>query len=799
MIKKRLDDEAWLKRSEEVKKAGNSVVFLEGEELSTKIGTGSKKDSHLLAFGINSPIADFSTSETPTQSFEGQALINSVTANEGFSFVAHPFLRDYPWFENWPQASGFSGLEILDTSRKIPKEDEPELARWNGFLQQSATLNSSTFVSALGGADFHALAYDLLDPSVVESLNLNGLLPFIPQPLYEWIYPEGFVAKDFQPITYLHIEGRLTSDSAESALLAGRAVSSIRGSFINLEISQPGGSVVGVGEALAIDPGKDLNLTVSWKGLDGFNLNKMKLVAVNGSTTGIIATEEIKPTEREGQRTITLKPGDAAYPQSATFIRVEAFFTGSLEKMDWATTNPILVSPQGEIGADSVTALVFDTSGSMGQTWQGGVKIESAQKAGTYLVQMIDSENKASQLNHQVAIASFSNSASLLEGLTNAISNALSAVSRLAPQDQTNLGEGLVIAMTELQKAAPGKQRIIILLSDGMNNTGYTNQQILVDLAPRAKQLGIRVYTVGFGEQGSSGNQGIDELFLQQIASSTGGSYQYAGSGYDLSNVYVALRQRSLGFQVLNQSGQIRQGEVLPIQPFAILGQKDLFVSLNWPGSTVSLQLIDPQGIPVDDQYPGASITAGPPTYVIVRNAENGVWHASVIGKEVPGASEPFEVMVSQRAAATIPSNSTAQILILVLLLSGCGAILFLFLRKRPSPIPVPAAITAGGGSWTLVWHDPNGEVHQTDLSTGALSIGRLPSCSVSFPSDQTMSRTHLRIVLTQQGPRIIDMQSKNGTFVNEGKTRDKLLRHGDRIHAGKQSFTLYFHQPRRP
>src|SRR5204863_8832144 len=69
--------------------------------------------------------------------------------------------------------------------------------------------------------------------------------------------------------------------------------------------------------------------------------------------------------------------------------------------------------------------------------------------------------------------------------------------------------------------------------------------------AARARQAGVKVYTVGIGQRGRTarlddGNRvGLDEATLQRIAATTGGEYSYAAEAAQLEQIY-----KNLGSQV---------------------------------------------------------------------------------------------------------------------------------------------------------------------------------------------------------------------------------------------------------
>lgn len=103
-------------------------------------------------------------------------------------------------------------------------------------------------------------------------------------------------------------------------------------------------------------------------------------------------------------------------------------------------------------------------------------------------------------------------------------------------EDGTAIGDGLVSAINRI-KEGKAKSKSIILLTDGSNNTGIVAPQTAADIA---RELGIRVYTIGIGKNGEADYPQInafgrveyvkmpviiDEASLQNIADVTGGRY----------------------------------------------------------------------------------------------------------------------------------------------------------------------------------------------------------------------------------------------------------------------------------
>ena len=120
-------------------------------------------------------------------------------------------------------------------------------------------------------------------------------------------------------------------------------------------------------------------------------------------------------------------------------------------------------------------------------------------------------------------------------------------------QDGTAIGLGLANAVSRI-KDSQAKSKVIILLTDGVNNTGEIAP---VTAAEIAKTFGIRVYTIGVGTQGEApypiptafGIQyqnipvEIDEQVLKQIASTTGGQYFRATDNASLKEIYSEIDQ----------------------------------------------------------------------------------------------------------------------------------------------------------------------------------------------------------------------------------------------------------------
>ena len=114
--------------------------------------------------------------------------------------------------------------------------------------------------------------------------------------------------------------------------------------------------------------------------------------------------------------------------------------------------------------------------------------------------------------------------------------------------DGTAIGDGIMNAILRL-KESQAKSKVIILLTDGVNNSGNISPQTAAEIA---KKYGIRIYTIGIGKNGMAPYPlptggtvmlpvEIDEPTMNKISQETGGRYFRAQKNADLSAVYADI------------------------------------------------------------------------------------------------------------------------------------------------------------------------------------------------------------------------------------------------------------------
>ncbi|NBL65420.1 VWA domain-containing protein [Flavobacterium sp. NST-5] len=122
-------------------------------------------------------------------------------------------------------------------------------------------------------------------------------------------------------------------------------------------------------------------------------------------------------------------------------------------------------------------------------------------------------------------------------------------------QDGTGIGMGLATAVNRL-KDSKAKSKVIILLTDGVNNSGFIDPRMASEIA---KEYGIKVYTIGIGTTGMAESPyaiapngdfiyrmmpvEIDEQLMREIARNTDGKYFRAKNNQSLKQIYEEINK----------------------------------------------------------------------------------------------------------------------------------------------------------------------------------------------------------------------------------------------------------------
>ncbi len=183
-------------------------------------------------------------------------------------------------------------------------------------------------------------------------------------------------------------------------------------------------------------------------------------------------------------------------------------------------------APQGDraLARPCAVALVVDVSGSMNDAG----KITAVQDGLRAFVDRLRADD-------EVALITFSTEAQVVERRRRRGDGRwlLDAIDRLTPGGNTNLHAGLMAGLRELAtRDAAERDRRVVLLTDGIANTGVTEPERIVADALRSAEDTIDVSTIGVGEN-------LDVALLQRLADGCRGLFHCVADATDVQKVFV--------------------------------------------------------------------------------------------------------------------------------------------------------------------------------------------------------------------------------------------------------------------
>jgi len=170
-------------------------------------------------------------------------------------------------------------------------------------------------------------------------------------------------------------------------------------------------------------------------------------------------------------------------------------------------------------------SLVIDNSGSM-----SGGKMEFVKNALiAFIKELEDGTNLSIIVFNSVAEIRQKNLT-----LTNDRSAIHQVIHHIYPSGSTNINSGMLLGYEEIMKAhKPGMNSRLILLTDGMTNTGEVNHEIILANSKKFNDEGIEISTIGVG-------QSIDFDLLRSLAENGRGSNHFIGdSEKDIQKVFI--------------------------------------------------------------------------------------------------------------------------------------------------------------------------------------------------------------------------------------------------------------------
>lgn len=208
----------------------------------------------------------------------------------------------------------------------------------------------------------------------------------------------------------------------------------------------------------------------------------------------------------------------------------------------FALSDPFIVLPHKGEGVNVVLAL--DVSGSMKAPDYKPNRMEAAKRSAKIFVDSLLPTDRA-------GIVIFSEGATTQSFLTKSRERTVSNLASIRVQEgKTAIGDGLALAI-DMVTSVESRKKVVILLSDGVNNAGIVSPAEGVSFA---KAHDIKVYTVGMGSNekvvlgrdwfGRPVYAEFDEATLQMIARETGGEYFKSVDDGTLDEIYDALSEK---------------------------------------------------------------------------------------------------------------------------------------------------------------------------------------------------------------------------------------------------------------
>lgn len=213
-----------------------------------------------------------------------------------------------------------------------------------------------------------------------------------------------------------------------------------------------------------------------------------------------------------------------------------------------ALARPVEITHEQETTTDGIDiVLSMDISGTMLARDFKPDRLTAAKRLAAEFV--------AERRGDRIAVVAFAGEAFTQAPLTSDQATVETMLSRLRSgvvEDGTAIGNGLATAINRLRESG-AKSKVIILLTDGVNNRGQISPLMAAEIA---RDMGIKVYTIGVGTRGRApypavdifGNQTtvmadveIDEELLEEIASMTGGKYYRAVNDEALREIYAEI------------------------------------------------------------------------------------------------------------------------------------------------------------------------------------------------------------------------------------------------------------------
>ncbi|MGD1701596.1 S8 family serine peptidase [Dapis sp. BLCC M229] len=312
--------------------------------------------------------------------------------------------------------------------------------------------------------------------------------------------------------------------------------------------------------------------------------------------------------------------------------------------------------------------LVMDRSGSMASEVpvSSGFrpKIELLQDSANLFLDLIrlDAGDRLGEVSFAGSVSTDFGPGDLLTEITSGnIDDAKDEVDNLSPGGNTNI-RGALEEGLDLLTTAPGGEdhrRVIVFLSDGMPTTGGDPTE--PGFLQQFDDEDVKVFSVGFGTEGASGNAGIDKDLLQTLTNVSEGLYHVTESALELDKFFVNAVAGAIGSDVIvDPIDDIAPGETHTVD--ITLGQQDsvafFILTSDNPEFPLDLALRSPSGLEINAN--NFNLFGDRISYIDAPTHDIFQVHLPIAAQANIDHAETWEMVISNPNDATVTYSASA-------------------------------------------------------------------------------------------------------------------------------------------
>jgi Mg-chelatase subunit ChlD len=261
-------------------------------------------------------------------------------------------------------------------------------------------------------------------------------------------------------------------------------------------------------------------------------------------------------------------------------------------------------------------------------------RLDQAKNAANNLIDLSKLDLDRTGRESLIGLVTFSNQALFEHSLTLDHEDLKPLINSMRPLEQTNIGDGLEMGLSELENNAdPDHPLMVILLSDGHANVGLSSSEILSIIPKRANESDIILCTAGFADLETE----VDFLLLEGLADQTDGEYLFTNNGAELGSFFAACREAAAGKDLVDQiSGVVAGGDFQEVSQVDVESNTcELSLTLNYLSGAPLIELTDPDGEILDLETEGVEYQSQNQVQLLtVTSPDVGEWSITLTNDE---------------------------------------------------------------------------------------------------------------------------------------------------------------------